>query len=148
MFDDTTQRPCPHCGRSINWAATRCGYCWLPVSPLTRDEAADAAIPYSNHGEALRLAKERDSAAIEALLNERDRLHEEAVETKTNLAAITGEESSMRASAAWEDDGAPAEGVRTERNPAGRPGPAGNRSDEREGTRRSRAEGERSPAVR
>jgi hypothetical protein len=90
MFDDTTQRVCPHCGRTINWAATRCGYCWLIVSPLTRDEAAGAAIPYSNRGEALRLTKERDSAAIEALLNERDRLREEAVEAKTTPAAITG----------------------------------------------------------
>ena len=148
MFDNTIQRLCPRCGRSINWAATRCGYCWRTVSPLTRDEAAGAAIPYSNHGEALRLANERDSAAIEALLNERDRLHAEAGEAKTTLAAITGEESLMRASAAWEDDGAPAQGVRTERNPAGRPGPAGNRSNEREGTGRPRAAGEQSPAAR
>jgi predicted amidophosphoribosyltransferase len=78
MFDNTTQRPCPHCGRSINWAATRCGYCWLTVNPLTRDEAAQAELPCSNQREAFRLAKERDSSAIEALLNERDRLREEA----------------------------------------------------------------------
>jgi hypothetical protein len=38
----------------------------------------------------LRLTKERDAAAIEALLNERDRLREEAAEAKTTPAAITG----------------------------------------------------------
>jgi hypothetical protein len=112
MFDHATERLCPHCGRSINWAATRCGYCWLTVSPLTRDEAAGAALPYSNHGEALRLVKERDSAAIEALLNECDRLHAEAGEAKTILAAIAGRESLRQDSAAWEDDGGPPEGVR------------------------------------
>lgn len=74
MFDETTQRLCPHCSAAINWAATRCRDCWRAVSPLTREEAAATAIPYSNHGEALRLVKAGDTTAIEALLNERDRL--------------------------------------------------------------------------
>ena len=112
MFDITTHRLCPHCGRSINWAATRCGYCWLTVSPLTRDEAASIANPYSNHGEALRLVRERDSGAIEALLEERDRLHAEARKAKPHLAAIRSKERSMQASAAWEDDGGPPEKAR------------------------------------
>jgi hypothetical protein len=112
MFDITTQRRCPHCGRSINWAATRCGYCWLTVSPMTLDAAASTAIPYSNHGEALRLVRGRDSAAIEVLPDERDRLHVEAREATTILAAIAGKESLMRDSAAWEDDGGPPEEVR------------------------------------
>jgi predicted amidophosphoribosyltransferase len=87
MFDDTTQRPCPRCGKSINWAATRCGHCWHSVKPLTHDEAASAAPLSSNYGEALRLAQTRDAGAIEALLNERDRLREEVVEAKTPSAA-------------------------------------------------------------
>lgn len=87
MFDDTTQRPCPHCGQAINWAATRCGHCWHAVKPLTHEEAVQAAAPYSNHGEALRLAQARDAGAIEALLNERDRLREEIVAARTGLAA-------------------------------------------------------------
>jgi hypothetical protein len=70
------------------------------VSPLTRDEAASAAPPYTNHSEALRLVKDRDSATIEALLDERDRLHAEAKEAKTILAAAPGKESLMRGSAA------------------------------------------------
>jgi hypothetical protein len=82
MFDDTTQRPCPHCAKPINWAATRCGHCWHAVKPLTRDEAINASTPYSNHGEAQRLAQNRDSGTIEALLNERDRLRQEIAETK------------------------------------------------------------------
>jgi predicted amidophosphoribosyltransferase len=112
MFDTTTQRVCPHCGRSINWAATRCGFCWLTVSPLTPAEAASAAIPYSNHSEALRLVKERDSATIEALLVERDRLHAEARTANPIPAAIPGKKRLMRDSAAWEDDGGPPEKAR------------------------------------
>jgi len=88
MFDDTTQRPCPHCGQVINWAATRCGHCWHAVTPLTRDEAGQAATPYSNHGAALRLAQTRDADAIEALLNERDQLRVEVTEARTSLAAM------------------------------------------------------------
>jgi ribosomal protein L40E len=85
MFDETTQRLCPHCGGSINWAATRCRDCWRTVSPLTREQAAAAAIPYSNHGEALRLVKTADAATIEALLNERDRLRGGAAAATTTL---------------------------------------------------------------
>ena len=87
MFDDTTQRPCPHCDHAINWAATRCGHCWHAVQPLTRDEAISAATPFSNQGEALRLAQTRDAGAIEAVLNERDRLREEIAAARTSLAA-------------------------------------------------------------
>ena len=130
MFELTTQRLCPHCGRSINWAATRCGYCWLTVSPLTPDQAVAGALPSSNHREALRLAQERDSAAIEALLNERDRLRAEAGEARPTLAMTSDKESLMQDSAVWEDDGGPPEGVQLQRNPAaGRPGPGANRGD-------------------
>ena len=87
MFDDIDQRPCPHCGRSINCAATRCGFCWSLVTPEVFDEAA---IPYSNHREAFRLAQNRDCAAIEALLDERDRLREE-VAAAARPAVITGQ---------------------------------------------------------
>jgi hypothetical protein len=90
MFDDRTPRVCPDCGGSINWAATRCMYCWHTVKPLTRDEAAAVAIPYSNHGEALRLVRDRDCAGIEALLVERDRLREELASAKTTRADISG----------------------------------------------------------
>jgi hypothetical protein len=90
MFDDTTQRECPHCGGGINWAATRCKCCWHIVKPLTRAEAKAIIIPYSNHGEALRLARERDSAGIEAVLDERDRLRAELAESKASLAACGG----------------------------------------------------------
>lgn len=83
MFDETTQRVCPHCSASINWAATRCRECWLTVSPLTQAEAAATALPYSNHGEALRLVKTGDAAAVEALLNERDRLRGGVAEATT-----------------------------------------------------------------
>jgi hypothetical protein len=86
MFDDTTQRSCPHCAQSINWAATRCGHCWHSVKPLSPEEAAAVAAPYSNHGEALRLTRVRDAGAIEALLNERDQLRAESADAK-GLAA-------------------------------------------------------------
>jgi hypothetical protein len=82
MFDDTTQRSCPHCAQSINWAAIRCGHCWHSVEPLTKEAAAAVAAPYSNHGEALRLTRDRDAGAIEALLNERDRLRAEIAGAK------------------------------------------------------------------
>jgi predicted amidophosphoribosyltransferase len=84
MFDETTQRLCPHCGGSINWAAMRCRDCWRNVSPLTREEAAAIAIPYSNHGEALRLVRAGDATAVEALLNERDRLRGGVTEAPTS----------------------------------------------------------------
>jgi len=90
MFDDTTQRLCPHCGGSVNWAAMRCRECWSFITPLTREEAAATTPPYSNHGEALRLVKAGDTTAIEALLNERDRLREGAAVAKTTRAAISG----------------------------------------------------------
>jgi len=93
MFDDTTQRLCPDCGGSINWAATRCKHCWHIIKPLTQAEAAAIALPYSNEREALRLARERDSVGIEALLVERDRLREELAEAKTTLADTTGQRS-------------------------------------------------------
>jgi len=112
MFDNSTQRACPHCDRSMNWAAPRCGFCWRIVSPLTRNEAADAAIPYSNRGEALRLLRERDSDAIETLLNERDRLLAEARESKTRLDAISVAERLIQDSADREDDEDPSKGLR------------------------------------
>jgi predicted amidophosphoribosyltransferase len=93
MFDDTTQRLCPDCRGSINWAATRCKYCWHTVKPLTQAEAAASAPPYSNHGEALRLMRERDSSSIEALLDERDRLREELAAARTTMADINGQPS-------------------------------------------------------
>jgi predicted amidophosphoribosyltransferase len=93
MFDDTTQRLCPDCGGSINWAATRCKYCWHIVKPLNQAEAAAAAPPDSDQREALRLVRDRDSAGIEALLVERDRLREELAGAKTALADVTGQRS-------------------------------------------------------
>lgn len=89
MFDDTTQRRCPHCEAAINWAATRCKYCWHHVEPLTQAEAASAAIPYSNQREVLRLTREGNAPAVEQLLNERDRLREELADARTALVAVT-----------------------------------------------------------
>ena len=73
MFDDIDKRPCPHCGKAINEAATRCGFCWAAVTPV---EAGHGTAAAPNHREAFRLVEQRDCAAIEALLDERDRLRE------------------------------------------------------------------------
>jgi hypothetical protein len=38
MSDDTSAtRPCPKCSRTINAAATLCGYCWTRVAPVGAD---------------------------------------------------------------------------------------------------------------